>query len=294
MAGRNHRGAGTPSISIRKWGWGGARDVRPITRGARIEALLTPLELIEIRQTLISARLLRRSLARLALLFPRLAARAETLPELPVVIDTIARAINDRAEVADGASDELSRIRNDLNTTRSRLLDKLQRFLSSPGNAKNHPGADHHPARRAVRDSDPAPRSKGRLAGIVHDTSASGATIFVEPLSVVEMGNRLRELEREEAREVERILRELTALVAAHADAIDGAVETLAEIDLAFAKAKFSAEMRGVAPAGCRGDRPRAARSRTVAGFAPGAPSLAGSAARRSDFRDPWGASSPF
>ncbi len=228
-------------------GIGGARDVRPLTRGARIEAVLTPPELQEVRQTLIAARQLRRALARLELLYPRLAARAVLLPELPVVIDTIARAIDDRGQVADGASDELARIRSDLNTTRARLMDKLQRFINSPSNAKliQEPIITQRDGRYVIPVRAEA---KGRLSGVVHDTSASGATIFIEPLGVVEIGNRVRELEREEAREVERILRELTALVAAHADRIDAAVETLAELDLALAKAKYSAEIRGIAP----------------------------------------------
>ena len=228
-------------------GIGGARDVRPMTRNARIGALLSPLDLLEIRQTMLAARTLRRSLVRLEALYPRLAARAAQLHELPVVIDTIARAINDRGEVADSASDELARIRRDLNVTRARLMEKLQRFISSPGNAKiiQEPIITQRDGRYVI---PVRAESKGRLQGIVHDTSASGATIFIEPLAVVEMGNRVRELEREEAREVERILRELTALVGAHADQIDWTVEALADIDLAFAKAKYSAEIRGIEP----------------------------------------------
>ncbi len=228
-------------------GIGGARDLRPLTRNARIGALLSPQDLLEVRQTLIAARTLRRSLVRLQALYPRLAAHAENLQEAPVVVDTITRAINDRAEVADNASDELARIRRDLNVVRSRLMDKLQRIITSPSYAKiiQEPIITERDGRYVV---PVRAESKGRLSGIVHDTSASGATIFVEPMAVVEMGNRVRELEREEAREVERILRDLTGLVAAHADALDWTVETLAELDLALAKAKYSAEIRGSEP----------------------------------------------
>ncbi|MBI4787275.1 MAG: endonuclease MutS2 [Chloroflexi bacterium] len=229
-------------------GIGGARDVRPHTRNARIGALLSPLDLLEIRQTLLAARSLRRALARQELLYPRLASRATQLQELPVIGDAVARAINDRVEVMDSASDALARIRHDLNVTRARLMDKLQRIITSPGNAKiiQEPIITQRDGRYVI---PVRAESKGRLQGVVHDTSASGATFFVEPLAVVEMGNRVRELEREEAREVERILRELTALVGAHADPIDWTVEALAEIDLAFAKAKYSAEIRGIEPA---------------------------------------------
>ncbi len=228
-------------------GIGGARDVRPLTKNARIGALLSPIDLLEIRQTLLAARSLRRALGRLNALYPRLAARAALLEEVPAVVDAVARAINDRAEVADSASSQLARIRHDLNTVRARLMDRLQRFVSSSGNAKiiQEPIITQRDGRYVVPIRAEA---KGRLAGIVHDTSASGATLFIEPLAVVEMGNRVRELERAEAREVERILRELTALVATHADAIELTVDVLAALDLAFAKARYSAEINGVEP----------------------------------------------
>jgi len=226
---------------------GGARDVRPLTKNARIGALLSPADLIEVRQTLLSARVLRRALGKLNTLYPRLAARAARLEQAPAVVDAVARAINDRSEIADTASSELARLRHDLSTLRARLMDKLQRFISTSGNAKiiQEPIITQRDGRYVIPVRAEA---KGRLPGIVHDTSASGATLFVEPLAVVEMGNRVRELEREEAREVERILRELTALVAAYADAIDLTVDVLAALDLAFAKARYSAEIRGIEP----------------------------------------------
>ena len=226
---------------------GSARDLRPLTKNARIGALLPPVDLLDIRQTLLAARTLRRSLARLGARYPRLAERAAPITELPAVVDAIARAINDRAEVADAASDALARIRHDLNTQRARLMDKLQRLLGASANAKiiQEPIITERDGRYVIPIRAEA---KGRIPGIVHDTSASGATFFIEPLAAVEMGNRVRELEREQAREVERILRALTARVADHADQIDATVEILAEIDLAFAKAKYSAEIRGVEP----------------------------------------------
>ncbi len=226
---------------------GSARDLRPLTKSARIGALLQPVDLLDIRQTLIAARTLRRSLARLGALYPRLAERAAPLPELPAVVDAIARAINDRAQVADTASNELARLRHELGAQRARLMDKLQRLVGASTNAKiiQEPIITERDGRYVIPIRAEA---KGKIPGIVHDTSASGATLFVEPIAVVEMGNRVRELERAETREVERIMRELAARVADHADQIDATVEILAEIDLAFAKAKYSAEIRGVQP----------------------------------------------
>ncbi len=228
-------------------GVGGTRDVRPHTRNARLGAMLSPLDLLDIRQTLLAARTLRRALARLDALYPTLAARAARMQDIPAIVDTIARAVNDRGEIVDDASPELARVRRELNVTRARLHDKLQKIITSSTYAKylqeliitQRDGRYVVPIRA---------EAKGRIQGIVHDTSASGATLFIEPLTTVEMGNRVRELEREEEREVEKILRALTALIAAHADVIDLNVETLAQIDLAVAKAKYSIQIRGVEP----------------------------------------------
>jgi DNA mismatch repair protein MutS2 len=226
---------------------GGARDVRPLTHNARLGAMLSPVDLLEVRQTLLAARTLRRTLARLNALYPRLAALASQIQEIPDVVDSIARAVNDRGEIVDTASVELARIRRDLNVTRSRLQDKLQKILTSSPYAQVLQEAII--TQREGRYVIPIrAEAKGRIQGIVHDTSASGATLFIEPLSTVDMGNRVVELARAEEREIERILRELTNLVGVHADPIDWTVEAIADIDLALAKAKYSLQIRGSQP----------------------------------------------
>ena len=91
-------------------------------------------------------------------------------------------------------------------------------------------------------------RARHRVKGIVHDQSASGATLFIEPLPIVEAGNRIRELEAEERHEVERILRELSNRVAVHRDELDASVEALAELDLHLAKGRLGDEMNAVRP----------------------------------------------
>ena len=90
---------------------------------------------------------------------------------------------------------------------------------------------------------------RGSMPSVVHDVSASGATLFVEPLAVVELGNRLREARREEQREVERILRALCESIGAEAGAIRSAIRCLSQIDLAQAKARLSAALDAPLPA---------------------------------------------
>ncbi len=231
-----------PSLGI-----GGARDVRPFTKAARVGAMLNPSDLLDIQATLVSARALHRSLGRMTELYPRLAFIAGGIDELPELSQAIARVLNERGEVADNASPELARIRRELNTLRGRMMERLQRMLSSPDLARylQEPIITQREGRYVIPVRAEA---RGRVKGIVHDSSASGATLFIEPLAVVEAGNRVRELELEETREVERILRELSGLVAARADELDRTVETLAQLDLAFAKAKYSAEIRASPP----------------------------------------------
>lgn len=228
-------------------GIGGARDLRPYTRAARIGGLLDPPELLEIRTTLVSARALHRSLARSAESHPRLAFIAGGLDDIPALSNAIGGALNDRAEVVDEASPELARIRRELKILRARMMDRLQRMLSSNDFARwlQEPIITQREGRYVIPIRAEA---RTRIKGIVHDTSASGATLFIEPLPVVELGNRLRELSIQETREIERILRELTAFVGEHADQLDYTVETLAQLDLAFAKAKYSQEINGVEP----------------------------------------------
>ena len=227
--------------------FGGAHDVRPQVGHARIGATLQPQDLLDIRDTLSRARALRRTLLRLAADVPRLAEIAARLLEESHAADEIARAINDRAEVMDNASPALLKIRRELNAGRSRLIERLQKMIGSSDYAKflQEPIITQRGGRYVL----PLKADfKGRVQGIVHDSSASGQTLFVEPLATVELNNTLRELELKEQKEVERILIALTAEVAAEADPIVWTVESLADLDLAFAKARYAEALRAKEP----------------------------------------------
>jgi len=228
-------------------GVGGARDVRPLTRTARVGGMMQAHEFLELRGTLLAARNLKKSILRASEQFPRLALIAAGLSDAPRVIDEVGRVFTDQGEIADAASSELAQIRRELRLAHQRVMDRLNHIITSSQYAKylQEPIITQREGRYVVPVRAEA---KGRVSGIVHDASASGATLFIEPMAVVELGNRVRELMLQEQREMERILRELTDLVAQHADAIDYTVETLAQLDLTFAKAKYSAALRAVPP----------------------------------------------
>ncbi|MBI3733464.1 MAG: endonuclease MutS2, partial [Chloroflexi bacterium] len=227
---------------------GGAHDVRPLVANARIGATLQPADMLDLRDTLSRSRAVRRTLLRLAAEVPRLAVIAARLMDESHAADEISRCINDRAEVVDAASPALQKIRRELNVAHARLMDRLQRMISSTefGKFIQEPIITQRSGRYVIPlKSD----FKGRVPGLVHDQSASGATLFIEPLATVEMNNALRELQLQEQREIERILTELTAFVAAEGDRIVWAVESLADLDLAFAKALYAEALRAHEPA---------------------------------------------
>jgi DNA mismatch repair protein MutS2 len=231
-----------PDISL-----GGARDVRPLVGRARLAATLLPGDFLEIRDTLVSARGLKRTLTRLANQYPRLAAHAQWLEECTDLVNEIGRCIDDRGQVQDSASPALARIRQELSVARDRLMERLQRLIGS-----SEVGPYLQEAlitQRSGRYVIPVKaEAKSRVQGIVHDESASGATLFIEPLATVELNNRWRELELQEQHEIERILAALTAQVAENGDLIERTVEMLAQLDLAFARGRYSYELRAVAP----------------------------------------------
>jgi len=226
---------------------GGAHDVRPLAEAAQRGAVLPPPELLDVRDTLVAARTLHRTLSRLESQFPRLACLADRIPPCPEVIAETDRCLDERGNVRDNASPELARIRREERIAHDRLQDKLQSIIRSPHNATflQEPLITQREGRYVI----PLKADfKGRIRGVVHDVSSSGATIFIEPLSVIELNNTWRELQLAEMQEVNRILARLSNHVAERTTEIGQTVDALAELDLAFAKAKYADAINGTAP----------------------------------------------
>ncbi|MEA3407776.1 MAG: endonuclease MutS2 [Chloroflexota bacterium] len=223
-----------PEVTI-----GGARDVRPAVERAALDAVLQPEDLLDIRSTLASGRRLRALLQRLEDDYPLLAGIASRIRPLTHIVEEIERCLDEEGRVLDSASAELARIRHESGVARERLVNRLQEIVNSSRNAAFL--QEHIVTERNGRYVIPLKvEHKRRIPGIVHDQSASGATLFIEPLSTVELNNRWHELQLAEKREVERILRALSALVGHEAKAIAENVAALAELDLILAKARYS------------------------------------------------------
>jgi len=228
-------------------GFGGVSDVRPYLESAERRAMLVASDLLEVKSTLMRSRNLQRTLTRLENAFPHLAAMASGIEPCDHVVTEISRCISERSEVVDAASPELGQIRSQLRTAQDRLLGTLNKLVHNPdvGPYLQETLVTQRQGRYVI---PVRAENKGQIQGIVHDQSASGATLFIEPIKVVEQNNAVRELELKEEKEVRRILIELTELVADEAHYIRNNVHVLAQLDLVFAKAKYAYKIDGVVP----------------------------------------------
>lgn len=228
-------------------GIAGARDVRPLAERAERSGVLLPTELLEIKSTLIAARELFRTLENKQAEYPHLAVIAQPLAPPPGLIEAISRTVSERGEVLDSASPKLASLRAEIKAAHERLLSRLQKMLQDPKNAPHLQEAII--TLRNGRYVIPLrAESRGRIRAIVHDQSSSGATLFVEPLAVVELNNAWHELQLAERDEERRILSELSNQIGAYSPAIIAIVEALARLDLAFMCAKYADDLHAAEP----------------------------------------------
>jgi DNA mismatch repair protein MutS2 len=226
---------------------GGAHDIREKVDLARHGGVLDAPDLLDVKSTLIACRELKKTLEKMEPQYPRIGGLALSLPEPAGVVDSISRTISDKGEVLDSASVKLAGLRREMRVAHERLMSRLQKYITDGKTVSML--QDTLITQRDGRYVIPLRSEfKGQLKSIVHDQSASGATLFVEPLAVVEMNNAYRELQLAERDEVRKVLAELSAQVGIAAAEIISGVEALAELDLAFAKAKYAEEIHASEP----------------------------------------------
>lgn len=258
--------ASHPGFSVRS-----ARDVRPLLQRARLGGALEPEELLQVLGTLEAARYVKQTLTggreRAGDMagagdrpyrtrdaepvshasYPHLSEIAARMSVCAAVSEAIRDSIDERGEVMDSASPQLAAVRQELKKAHRELMARLESLLSS---------AQYRPmlqepiiTMREGRYVVPVKAEyRNQFKGIVHDESASGATLFMEPLAVIDLANEWRHLQREEQKEIERVLRRLSELVARWGDEIERTVVALAELDLALARAKLAGAMQATAP----------------------------------------------
>ena len=235
-------------------------DVRPSLKRIRVEGLyMEEQELFDLRRSLETIRDIVRFLQRTSndegeeeggvSPYPKLRDLAGDIIVFPQLISRINNILDKFGKIRDNASSELLRIRRELASTTGSISRSLYSILRN-AQAEGYVDKDVTPTMRDGRLVIPvAPGLKRKIKGIVHDESATGKTVFIEPAEVVEANNRIRELEGEERREIIRILMEFSATVRPQVPAILQSYEFLAEIDFIRAKAHFAIQIKAIKPA---------------------------------------------
>ncbi len=223
-------------------------DIREIlARGGIPGARLLPLELVAVADTLEAAVALRRHLSRAGIPLPRIARIAAGLVPPHGVVAEIRRCLGPDGAIGDQASPALARIRAETRRSREEIRGTLLNLVHSSRLAPilTEPVVTLRNDRYVI---PVAPNYRSVLEGIVQDQSASGQTLFVEPLTVVDLNNAIRRLEREAEVEAQRILEELTTAVRLAGGEIASTVEALADLDLVLAKARLADRWQAESP----------------------------------------------
>ena len=226
-------------------------DVRSSVARIKIEGTyLDESELFDLRRSLDTIRAIIRFFnpSDGEIKYPNLQLLTVDKQTFPAIISDIDRMLDKFGKMKDNASPELARIRQELTTTMNGISRSLNSILRS-AQSEGYVDKDTTPTMRDGRLVIPvAPTFKRKIRGIVHDESASGKTVFIEPSEVVEANNRIRELESAERREIIRILSDFSATIRPNIDAIIDSYEFLAEIDFVRAKAYFAESIEAVKP----------------------------------------------
>jgi DNA mismatch repair protein MutS2 len=217
-------------------------DVRAeLKRLAKPGSVWEPRTLLDAARLIRSSAVARSTLSRHVEALPALGGLTERLVRLETRAESIERAIDESGEVRDQASPALARIRRELRALRSTIVERLERYIASLPDAVRVPDASV--SLREGRYVVPVRREgRAQVGGIVHDESATGGTLFVEPPLALELMNRVRELELAEAREVQRILEELTVALRPHAAELRVALDALVDLDSLYARARYARE----------------------------------------------------
>lgn len=222
------------------------RDYRNGLNRASKGATLGAAELFGIAESLSAMRAWRGFLSNRRSDFPKLWMHVEAFPELKLLEEQILGAIEPSGDLRDSASPELARIRQRKTTIGARILDRIQSYTS--GRARELLSDPIYTIRDGRYVVPVKSENRGKIRGIVHDTSSSGQTVYVEPEEVLQLGNQLREIEAAERDEIGRILGMLSAKVGKSGTEITRGVESAGDLDFLLSKARLAFAMKAAAP----------------------------------------------
>ncbi|AFZ47507.1 MutS2 family protein [Cyanobacterium stanieri PCC 7202] len=226
------------------WSFSGIHDIGDALERAKLGGILKGEELLNLATTLAGVRKLRRVIEDLED-SPTLKELVESLRTFPELEQEIHYCIDDRGEITERASPQLGEIRQKIKGLRSKIQQTLQNIIQRNGNALQEPVV----TQRGDRFVLPVKAShSGQISGIVHDTSTTGSTLYTEPKSIIDLGNRLQTSRGQEKREEEKILRTLTEKVAEVWEELEQLLAIATALDLATAKARYSMWLEGNPP----------------------------------------------
>ena len=227
--------------------FGGLRDIRPVVRRAQVGSLLDAEELAEVVESLKAIANLGEWLDKVGNEFPRLGGMRREVSRFDALSNSIESCIDERGKILDTASRRLSVIRGEIGQVEDRIKETLARMLRSTEIKRilrfpNYSMVGHHYVLPIAKEH------RGEIQGSVHRTSATNETVYVEPQAIAEKSAQLSFLRAKEAKEIRRILRWLSAQVGQVADSLLGTLETLAELDLIFARGRYSLDFGHTPP----------------------------------------------
>ena len=223
------------------------KDIREFLKRAKIGKALEIVEIIDIRSTMSAMRDVKKFFKEIEIDSKILKSRSSQIEILGNLEQKIDRTIDEHGAIRDDASAELLKIRRGLKSAQESIKEKIFSILHNPTYQKYFQETIY--TMRGDRYVIPIKQEYRReFPGLVHDQSATAATVFIEPMAIVEVGNRVRELTAAERNEIARILRVLTNEINSHSEILLNNLQILGQIDFAFAKAELAREMIAVEP----------------------------------------------
>ncbi|MFA5536295.1 MAG: endonuclease MutS2 [Bacillota bacterium] len=226
---------------------GGIRDIRNYLWRVEKEGVLNPTELLEVLDTLQAGRKIKRFFEKAKEEFVILKNISSRLCELNLLEKEISKSIGEDGKIKDDASQKLAGIRRKLHNLENGIKGKLEQILRSGEFQKEL--QENLITIRNDRYVLPVKQEyRSRFPGLIHDQSASGATLFIEPIAIVEMNNELRKVQLEEKKEIEAILAAISKQIFAVKEELQITVDCLGQLDFIFAKSRLSYAMKGSSP----------------------------------------------
>ena len=226
---------------------GGASDISPALKRAKVGAALDLESLMAVGNTAAAMRQVKAFLEEEKEVAPNLAEYGLKLGDFSRLEKQINSTIDEKGEIKDTASTKLASLRTGIFSSKKRVKERLDSILQDPINQKYF--QDKIVTMREDRYVIPVKQEyKFNFPGLVHDQSASGATLFIEPTAVVNLNNDIKKYLLEEKAEIERILRNLSENVGANAEELSDSLETLAQLDLIGAKGYYATKLHAVRP----------------------------------------------